>query len=444
MKYKYKPSLSELRNSLKLRAREYFLENSLHGIPYFVDSTRPKWERVAWFCLTVTSVIMISLIIVDILKEFRTDPTIIELDIKTSHIEIPFPDLIICAQWKHMNHSYIRKEEMRLHEQVYNWVFGKNVNITAYSSNALYEDRNNFRRTFETMMPACDSLLTNCEYKGKNVSCESVFKRMFYLGACCISTNLEPVKVTDPTYNLAFQVPDMPVEAYFLQLKNSFPIRGHEDTVTIIASPLEAEFVADITYTTPAVRYLRLEQRKCVYDDRNYACELNCFIDNVFAHCRCLPWFLSITDKTECPLRRYSCLNTVPFDVTECKCLLHCDHTSYSLKRESGESGESGSKNKSTLSLMNWPPVLYKRKIRFGYFDLLVSFGGIASLFLGYSLLTTAEFLYYFTLRTYYGAVIESSRKQYNIVTVHVVEKPRHQPQQRALRVRPKYYQYID
>lgn len=45
MKYKYNVSLKELRSSLKYRSREYLLQNSLHGIPYFVDSTRPKWER---------------------------------------------------------------------------------------------------------------------------------------------------------------------------------------------------------------------------------------------------------------------------------------------------------------------------------------------------------------------------------------------------------------
>lgn len=45
MKYKYNVSLKELRNSLKYRSREYLLQNSLHGIPYFVDTARPKWER---------------------------------------------------------------------------------------------------------------------------------------------------------------------------------------------------------------------------------------------------------------------------------------------------------------------------------------------------------------------------------------------------------------
>lgn len=89
--------------------------------------------------------------------------------------------------------------------------------------------------------------------------------------------------------------------------------------------------------------------------------------------------------------------------------------------------------------LRKWPTALYKREVRFGYLDLLVSFGGIAGLFLGYSLFVSIEIGYYFTLRTYCGTVIQSSREQYNIMTVHVVEKI---PQEAD--TNQKYYLYVD
>lgn len=43
---------------------------------------------------------------------------------------------------------------------------------------------------------------------------------------------------------------------------------------------------------------------------------------------------------------------------------------------------------------------LYLFEVLFGWVDLLVSFGGIAGLFLGFSLLSGVEIIYYFTLRT--------------------------------------------
>ncbi|CAK9796106.1 Sodium channel protein Nach [Anthophora quadrimaculata] len=328
MKYKYKPLLRELRSSFKSRSREYFLENNLHGVPYFVDSTRPKWERITWFLLTALSIVAIVAIIATFLYKFQTEPTITGLDIITEHIGIEFPQIFICFDWSHLNHSHIREPS---------------------DSNLIPGER-----------PA--------------------------------------------------------IRMYF---------------------PVDIEFIVEITYTTSDIRYLLLRQRKCYYNQEGISlndCEINCLRDKLFAHCECLPWFLSFADKTECTVSKYSCLNNVNIDMTHCNCWLSCDHTSYSIKGV-----KKSLKDVTRIMLRNWPTALYRREMRFGYLDLLVSFGGIASLFLGFSLLSSIEFGYYFTLRTYCGAVVQSSRKQYNIVTVHVVEKLPNKVDTNL-----KYYQYID
>uniref|UniRef100_A0A2S2P5V4 Uncharacterized protein n=1 Tax=Schizaphis graminum TaxID=13262 RepID=A0A2S2P5V4_SCHGA len=51
------------------------------------------------------------------------------------------------------------------------------------------------------------------------------------------------------------------------------------------------------------------------------------------------------------------------------------------------------------ISFVSWPMVRYRREVLFGWVDLLVAFGGIAGLFLGFSLLSGVEIIYYFTLR---------------------------------------------
>lgn len=53
------------------------------------------------------------------------------------------------------------------------------------------------------------------------------------------------------------------------------------------------------------------------------------------------------------------------------------------------------------VEFLTWPIIRYKREVLFGWVDLLVSFGGIAGLFLGFSLLSGVEIIYYFTLRTF-------------------------------------------
>lgn len=51
------------------------------------------------------------------------------------------------------------------------------------------------------------------------------------------------------------------------------------------------------------------------------------------------------------------------------------------------------------VEYLTWPIIRYKREVLFGWVDLLVSFGGIAGLFLGFSLLSGVEIIYYFSLR---------------------------------------------
>lgn len=66
-----------------------------------------------------------------------------------------------------------------------------------------------------------------------------------------------------------------------------------------------------------------------------------------------------------------------------------------------GEQGAGGSTDESYVNIeyLTWPIIRYKREVLFGWVDLLVSFGGIAGLFLGFSLLSGVEIVYYFTMR---------------------------------------------
>lgn len=59
-----------------------------------------------------------------------------------------------------------------------------------------------------------------------------------------------------------------------------------------------------------------------------------------------------------------------------------------------------GTDNYVNIEFLTWPIIRYKREVLFGWVDLLVSFGGIAGLFLGFSLLSGIEIIYYFTIRT--------------------------------------------
>ncbi|XP_076636485.1 sodium channel protein Nach [Colletes latitarsis] len=438
MKYNYKPSLKELRFSLKYRSKEYFLENILHGVPYFVDPKRPKWERITWFFLTLASVIATAVIIVIIWHKFQTEPTITGLDIMTEHINIKFPQIFICFEWTQMNHSYLHQDELHLYEQLYNWYKRKNIDFETFP---FYTKKTNFRSTFETMAPNCDDVISNCAYRGNKQLCSNLFTKVLNsAGACCKLNHLEHLKATDVAMSLQFETrsSSYPWRLYLKQHIDSSP-KPDERPIVTAYFPVEIEFITDITYTTPDIRYLTLHQRECYYKYEGVStndCEINCFMEKLFSRCNCLPWFSLYADRPKCSLLKYPCLYNSSIDIDECDCWLPCNHTSYSVRGI-----QKSNSNVNRVILKNWPAALYKREMRFGYMDLLVSFGGVASLFLGYSILTTVELGYYFSLRTYCGAVIQASRKKYNIKTIHIVGKL---PSKVDTNVHPGYYQYLD
>ncbi|CAG9127036.1 unnamed protein product [Plutella xylostella] len=87
-------------------------------------------------------------------------------------------------------------------------------------------------------------------------------------------------------------------------------------------------------------------------------------------------------------------------DAARCACELGCEHTVYEVEKLTEiDSGKGQVSSSLETEFVSWPMVRYKREVLFGWVDLLVSFGGIAGLFLGFSLLSGVEVLYYFTLR---------------------------------------------
>lgn len=216
--------------------------------------------------------------------------------------------------------------------------------------------------------------------------------------------------------------------------------------VDVIHEPVTIKIEAYITYTTSDLRMLLRSQRQCHYDNEALTvnnCELRCLSNRVFAKCGCVPWFLAeFGDHRECSLSEYSCANTNRTETTDCDCLLSCDHITYNCHQIAVTNNLDTSKESELckIDLSKWPIMFFRKKMRFSYLDLVVSLGGIAGLFLGYSIITSIELIYYFSLKVYCSAIVEATRKKHNIIKVYVTErKVPSKPD-----VNPMCYNYID
>lgn len=100
--------------------------------------------------------------------------------------------------------------------------------------------------------------------------------------------------------------------------------------------------------------------------------------------------------------------------MTDSNCHISCDHTAYDCEKIE-RTGVGSTGDSSEIRFLSWPDVRFRRSTRFGWLDLLVSFGGVAGCFLGYSIITSLECIYYFTLRTFCGAVLSIPKTRFNI-----------------------------
>uniref|UniRef100_A0A1A9W418 Uncharacterized protein n=1 Tax=Glossina brevipalpis TaxID=37001 RepID=A0A1A9W418_9MUSC len=168
------------------------------------------------------------------------------------------------------------------------------------------------------------------------------------------------------------------------------------------------------TYTTDESRQLSISQRKCIFYDEvklqyfpdEYtfsSCMKECRMRNALKLCKCLPPFYKPTaDVKICTVKQLSCLEKYKHNITNNKdcyrCELGCSKTVYNIEKLM-KSVERTEYPGVLIEFLTWPIIRYKREVLFGWVDLLVSFGGIASLFLGFSLLSGVEIIYYFTIR---------------------------------------------
>ncbi|XP_034948767.1 pickpocket protein 11-like [Chelonus insularis] len=400
---RYVPSCPELRKSLKLRSKEYLRENTLAGFPYFVNPNRPTWERAIWLICTIASLIGALVIIAIIWERFQTSPTITGIDIQTDELTINLPSLVLCMTSDYLELSQVSKDLTDVYQKFYNWNW-EPLNVTLPKLTQTLSD------VFLQRTPSCSNVVGDCIDRGNLVPCKNIFHKILTpAGICCRSAALPLIK-DQPNMNLSFALlHQKKLNIYFQELEDDIPLR---DT-PITYRPVENttfDIIIEITEASDGLRMLTKSQRACVFSDEGPTynkCVFKCMQDTFRSICKCLPWFYSKSKLDQCTLEQYSCLSTnvVKLRKPKCisKCYIHCAHITYGF--------ENIKSSPVTAVRTKWPQVKYEREVRFGWLDLIVSFGGIMGLFLGYSILTTFEMIYYFTLRLYCGAIIDNEDK---------------------------------
>ncbi|EDS36313.1 pickpocket 16 [Culex quinquefasciatus] len=280
----------------------------------------------------------------------------------------------------------------------------------------------------------------------------------------------EPRRVTASGYQTGLSLILNPhVEDYFttdiattgfkILIHNSYDFPDENGETRIVHSRTET-FLAVLpieTYSTEYAMELDPASRNCfgynelrmhVMQRYSYSnCMIECSTDQIFKRCRCVPYDLPNNGTLpNCEMKDVRCLqqnlelfrsaipgrnnlsvtkvldSTVP---SPCRCLPSCEMVQYSVDMITSEMNRTFSNNSveffKDIKLQDQSAVhiyfsdlvstRYRKDIYQNWLGVLASFGGILGLFLGFSIITGFEVVYFFTIRVLFDVCMKSRKK---------------------------------
>ncbi|XP_037884233.1 sodium channel protein Nach [Glossina fuscipes] len=431
------------RRSLIYQTKEFFENSTLHGVRYIAETGRPTIEKFMWFCFTAIGTVIALVIIMSLWEKFQTNPTITGLDTDFHNQNVIFPTTVVCPV------------EAWDHNKTYNFVYNTLANYEESAANRIVPfleslPNLNFENLHKTVALGilignelngrtlrqwafqvtlrCEDTLAECKFRDEYFECCKQFLPIYTEHGFCYAFNSRfyskedsdlktevqyDLYETDKKWALLFEL-NVKADIYVFSNEDYFGKEFNPQVTWDLDQFVEVRISKKSTYTTDESRQLSISQRKCIFydevklqyfpDDYTFSsCMKECRMRNAIKLCKCLPPFYRPTpDLRYCDIKELSCLEKHKQNITrnkDCRhCELGCSKTVYNIEKLM-KSTENPAYHGVLVEFLTWPIIRYKREVLFGWVDLLVSFGGIAGLFLGFSLLSGVEIIYYFTIR---------------------------------------------
>ncbi|XP_039278283.1 sodium channel protein Nach isoform X2 [Nilaparvata lugens] len=217
-------------------------------------------------------------------------------------------------------------------------------------------------------------------------------------------------------------------------------------------SRLSVRIQPQFTVSTDNIRALSIQTRGCMFPDEELlniyhvytetSCLAECRLHYILAMCKCRMYFFTVADDSFpiCGTQHMLCVvkysenlrfvhppHRMGFTENEiieslnCSCIPTCYDTEYDLEIGRSEDWHTAYQHYAYVDIHygNLGVVKYQRDITFGWVDLLVSLGGVANLFLGFSLLSLLEILYWLFLAT---NLFITGKDENNVINVKPVQ----------------------
>ncbi|EDS29204.1 pickpocket 13 [Culex quinquefasciatus] len=404
-----------------------------------------------WIVCVIVSWIGSALLIEASLEAFRTSA--ISFVVETSYRDwnTKFPAVVVCEM---RNMERIQAVADDLWGPDHDFAMEEVLNEISYFRGESYHTLNecggedttencffsNFSSYARLVRSSCEDTLEECYWNDKPFDCCKYFQPMeTELGLCYAVNSLQTSAKNPLKIDMISNKYTGPGKLRISVLTEALIYTLGEEDVPNLITPKSEVLLIDyyISYkrqisikdieNDPETKQVSVEQRKCRFPDENIldvhayysysACSVQCRKDKQLKTCNCTNHLMPNSDPAQrCDMAGLVCLNTNYEELTivipswstgkrgvVCDCLPSCTEVDIAIVHDWRESIFNPEKRYSTIEieLSALPTERYKRNVVRGRLDLVVSVGGTTGLFVGASLLSFVEIIYYFTIRPY-------------------------------------------
>ncbi|XP_026282493.1 sodium channel protein Nach-like [Frankliniella occidentalis] len=427
--------------------------SSIHGFNHMTDEKRHILERMVWFVFLVLGCWGAVEVSRSTWKHYQENPTVISMERDYKEWNTSFPSVTICPTVKYDEAAVEAKAEEMTHiqdKERLKLFLMKLANATYDTFGDVPNDFSDEIKPSEYMdLVLAVKLDFSYTVSGSNTEANTVgaLQTTITEHGLCYAFNSDIAVYNSPEYfksknnslvQRAWSFYGSPLDgdvfAQVMDMNSGYLVYLHSSNETAdfasqrLESPSGSYKTLDISalsiYTSEDAASLDVPQRRCrflvepksplilspVYSYN--LCRNECRMKLAHRRCGCVPHFYRPVHKYRiCDVKGMHCLaketdlmSTLRDPVTKkkvkCNCLPPCDDVNYIIENDHTMPWFLGTNLK--WGMTKYPRMRLKRDVIFGFIDVLVSVGGTAGLFLGCSVLSLIEIVYFFTLKAFF------------------------------------------
>ncbi|XP_063709117.1 sodium channel protein Nach [Culicoides brevitarsis] len=429
-----------------------FDTTSIHGLTYLTKGGSHAIERflIAVFIgVGIYGAISISM---NTVERYNENPTVISMDRNMFFWNTSFPSLTICPHKKLDNvklEHYVQNNPSKFSTDELKAEFKRFITIL---SNATYENLEDIPKnnTFDIDSNDWLDLLYNLSAKFNPEISSGTSSKLYMVDTItelgfCHSVNTKIAGYNSYAYRKSNSWHILPynntvvvhpldgeIYALIINFSSSYELYFHgamevpdisKQRYTFYESDYTTvELVALEIITNDDVKDLRIRQRKCRFMNEAdvmisnpvYSfnlCRMECRMKMAMKYCGCIPHFYRRTDRNGrtypvCGFEGLNCISSMKQEIIsldsktkkiDCHCYANCDNSHFFVQAYRSREWFLGANLQ--WGINDYPKMQLKREMIFTFSDVLVGIGGLAGLFLGFSILSFVELAFFFVWR---------------------------------------------